>query len=456
MTFTSQELDYLHTLEALLRIPSVSAQSDYTSDVRRAAEFLQQHLARIGLHQSRLIDGPGHPLVYAEWLEAPGQPTLLLYGHYDVQPPEPLEQWETKPFEPTVVGDTLFGRGTADDKGPLLIMVHALEQLLRAGRLPINVRVLLEGEEETGGAHLETYLRAHADELKADAAIICDTEMIAPNIPTLTIGLRGSVYGELHVRALKEDLHSGVFGGVAPNAVQAAAEIVAALKDVTGVIRIPGFYDRVRSPSDTERLSWTQFPFDENAYRTHSVGTTELVGEAGFSIFERVWTRPTLEVHGIRGGYTGEGVKSVIPAIAVAKISTRIVPDQTVEETVDQLSRAIATVCPRGVEAAFQVLMRAKPYLIDPKNPYIQTAADVLASEFGCPTILSRSGGSLPVVSLLNECLGIPSVMFGFTHPDHHAHAPNERLHLPTYFRGIKTMARYFEIIGQNGRSMEG
>jgi acetylornithine deacetylase/succinyl-diaminopimelate desuccinylase-like protein len=391
-----------------------------------------------------------NPLVYAEWMDAPGKPTLLLYGHYDVQPPDPLEEWISPPFDPTVRGENLYARGASDDKGQTCILMTAVAGLLKdTGRLPVNVRFLIEGEEETGGEHLEAYIAGKPPRLKADAALICDTEMFAPELPTLCVGLRGIVYGELHVVGANHDLHSGVYGGAAPNPLQAIAEILSVLKDRDGHIQIPGFYDRVRPPSAKEREAWARLPFDEEVYTRDEMGARELVGEPGLPLFERLWARPTLEVHGIRGGFTGEGAKTVIPARAVAKLSARLVADQVPEESVAQIEQAVRRATPKGVTAEFRVLHAAPPSLVDSDNPYIRASAEAMKQIFGKETVYIRSGGSIPVVGLFDQHLGIPSVMMGFGLPDDNLHAPNEKLYLPNFFRGIEAVRRYLEILGK-------
>lgn len=435
----------LEGLEAFLRIPSISTLPEHKGDVRRAAQFVRDALAAAGLRQVQLLEGDGNPLVYGEWLDAPGRPTLILYGHYDVQPPDPLEEWLSPPFEPAIRNDSLYARGACDDKGQTWILIQAVAGLLaRDGRLPVNVRFLIEGEEEVGGRHIESYVSSRPERLRADAVVICDTEMFAPELPTICTGLRGIVYGELHVSGARQDLHSGVYGGVAPNPIQAIAEILCALKDRDGHIRIAGFHDRIRPPSPKELEAWARLPFDEADYREKELGVTELVGEPEYSIFERLWARPTLEVHGIRGGFTGEGAKTVIPARAVAKISLRLVADQTPEEAAAQVERAIAAVCPRGVQAEWKTIHTGAPSLIDPDNLFIQAAAAAMEEVFGRPTVYIRSGGSIPIVGVFQKCLGIPSVLMGFGLPDDNIHAPNEKFYLPNLYRGIDAVQRFF------------
>src|SRR3989454_6275558 len=443
---------FLDGLKTLLKIPSISTLPEHKADVRRAAEFVANELRSMGMRGVEIIEGSANqnPLVYAEWLEAPGKPTLLLYGHYDVQPPDPLDEWISPPFEPTVRGENLYARGASDDKGQTYILFKAIEGLLRTtGRLPVNIRFLVEGEEETGGEHIAEYVASKPARLKADAAVICDTEMFAPELPTLCVGLRGIVYGELHVQGANHDLHSGQYGGAAPNPIQAIAEILCALKDRNGHILIPGFYDRVTPPSAKEREAWARLPFDEAAYVRDEMGTRELVGEPDVPLFERLWARPTLEAHGIRGGFTGEGAKTVIPARAVAKLSARLVADQRPEEAEVQIKDAVRCACPKGITAEFRALHSAAPSLVDPDNPYIRASAEAMKQIFGKDTVYIRSGGSIPIVGLFDQHLGIPSVMMGFGLPDDNLHAPNEKMYLPNVFRGVEAVSRYLEIVGQ-------
>jgi acetylornithine deacetylase/succinyl-diaminopimelate desuccinylase-like protein len=446
--YQENQAAFLEGLKTFLRIPSISTLSEHKPDIRRAAEFVLNELRDAGL-AGELIEGEGNPLVFAEWTGAPGKPTLLLYGHYDVQPPDPLDEWKSPPFEPDVRGEDIFARGSSDDKGQTYILIKAVEGLLKTrGKLPVNVKFLIEGEEETGGEHIESYVGQKPARLACDAAVICDTEMFAPELPTICVGLRGMVYAELHVEGANHDLHSGVYGGAAPNPLQAVAEIISTLKDSDGHIHIPGFYDRVVPPSDKEREAWARLPFDEREYTEKEMGARELVGEPGIPLFERLWARPTFEVHGIRGGFTGEGAKTVIPARAVAKISTRLVADQNPKEAAEQLKQAIAKACPRGVTAELKVLHSAPPSLVNPDNRFIHAAADAMSEVFGKPTVYIRSGGSIPIVAAFEQSLGIPSVMMGFGLPDDNLHAPNEKLHLPNFYRGIEAVARYLELLG--------
>ncbi len=441
----------LEGLKAFLRIPSVSTDPAHTADVRLAAEFVAAELRAAGLADARLVEAPGrHPIVRADWLGAPGKPTLVLYGHYDVQPPDPLDEWLSPPFEPTIRDGNIYARGACDDKGQTYLLIQAVARLMRAnGRLPVNVKVAIEGEEEVGGEHLSQYVATHADELAADAALICDTEMFAPDLPTICVGLRGIVYGELVVEGARTDLHSGVYGGAAPNPIRAIAQILAALQDANGRILIPGFHGRVKPPSPEERAAWSRLPFDEAEYLEKEIGAGCLVGDPTIPVLERLWAQPTLEVHGIRGGFTGEGAKTVIPARALAKLSMRLVADQDPAEATAQLRDAIDRVCPAGVRARFDAIHSAAPSLVDPTNPFIQAAAQAMTAIFGKETVFIRSGGSIPIAGLFQLHLGIPSVMAGFGLPDDNLHAPNEKFCLANFYRGIDAIAAYLELLGR-------
>ena len=438
---------YLEELKAFLRIPSISTEPAHKSDMLAAAEFVVAQLRSAGLRNVGLIERQGsNPLVYGDWLDAPGKPVLLMYGHYDVQPPDPLDEWKSPPFEPEVRGSNIYARGSADDKGLTLILIKAVERLMqRDGRLPVNVRFLIEGEEESGGEHISEFVQSGDTRLKADAAVICDTEMFAPELPTICVGLRGIVYGELHVQGAEADLHSGVYGGAAPNPIQAIAEILTALKDRDGHILIPGFYERVQPPSPTELEAWARLPFDPEHFRAQEMKAPAITGEPEKGILERMWARPTLEVHGIRGGFTGEGAKTVIPARAVAKLSMRLVADQQPDEASAQLAAAIATACPKGVIAEWKPFHSAAPSMTDPNNKFIQVCAEAMTEIFGNKTVYIRSGGSIPIAGLFDKHLGIPSVLAGFGLPDDNLHSPNEKLYLPNFYRGIDAIMRYLE-----------
>ena len=440
---------FLEELKALLRIPSVSTLPEHAGDCHFAAEVLAADLSKIGFENVRLIETAGHPLVYADWLHAAGKPTGLVYGHYDVQPPDPLDEWISPPFEPTERNGNLYARGAVDDKGQVMMQMKALESLLAAkGGLPINVRVLLEGEEEVGGEGIASYVASKPSSLNADFALVSDTELFAPGLPTLCVGLRGMIYTELEVRGAKTDLHSGMYGGAAPNPFFSLAQILARLKDENGHILIPGFYDDIIPPSPEELAAWQSLPFDEEQYRIHEVGARELVGESGYSVLERTWARPTLDVHGIPGGFTGAGAKTVIPAKALAKVSMRLVPGMTPAKSFALYKSYVEKVAPAGVDVDVRLIHSGEPCLIPVDNPYIRAATRALKEVWGKDTVFIRSGGSIPIVGDFARHLGLPSVMMGFGLPDDNLHAPNEKFNLSNFALGIESLIRFLEETG--------
>jgi acetylornithine deacetylase/succinyl-diaminopimelate desuccinylase-like protein len=446
---------FLDDLKALLRIPSVSTLPEHKADCRKAAEALLGELKRIGMENARLIEtghakGEGHPLVYADWLHAAGKPTVLIYGHYDVQPPDPLDEWVTPPFEPTERNGNLYARGAVDDKGQVVAQVKALESLFAADKkLPLNVRVLFEGEEEVGGEGIADYVATKPADLKADFALVCDSELFAPGLPTLCVGLRGMIYTELEVRGAKSDLHSGMYGGAAPNPFVALAQIVARLKDENGRILIPGFYDNIIPPSKEELAAWRRLPFDEEQYRIAEVGSKQLVGESGYSVLERTWARPTLDVHGIPGGFIGAGAKTVIPAKATAKVSMRLVPGMEPAKSYALYKSYVEKIAPKGVDVEVRLIHQGDPCLIPVDNPYIQAATRALHEVWGKDTVFIRSGGSIPIVGDLARHLGLPSVLMGFGLPDDNLHAPNEKFNLKNFELGIVSIIRFLEEVGR-------
>jgi acetylornithine deacetylase/succinyl-diaminopimelate desuccinylase-like protein len=398
----------------------------------------------------RLIETEGHPLIYADWLHAAAKPTVLVYGHYDVQPPDPLDEWLSPPFEPTERNGNLYARGAVDDKGQVVAQIKALESLLAAkGSLPINVRVLLEGEEEVGGEGISEYVASKPANLKADFALVSDTELFAPGLPTLCVGLRGMIYTEIDVRGAKTDLHSGMYGGAAPNPFVALAQILAGLKDANGQILIPGFYDDIIPPSQEELAAWKSLPFDEEEYRIGEVGAKRLVGEAGFSVLERTWARPTLDVHGSPGGFTGAGAKTVIPAKALAKVSMRLVPGMTPAKAFVLYKAFVEKLTPAGVDVEVRLIHSGDPCLIPVDNPYIRAATRALKQVWGRETVFIRSGGSIPIVGDFARHLALPSVMMGFGLPDDNLHAPNEKFNLKNFALGIESLICFLEETGQ-------
>ena len=441
---------FLDELKALLRIPSISTLPEHKDDCRRAAELLAGRMRRMGMENVRLVETAGNPLVYADWLKAARKPTALIYGHYDVQPADPLEEWVSPPFEPEERNGNIYARGAVDDKGQVCAQMSALESLLKtSGGLPINVRVLLEGEEEVGGEGIAEYVASKPADLKADFALVSDTELFAPGLPTLCVGLRGMIYTEIDVRGAKTDLHSGQYGGAAPNPFVALAQIIAKLKDENGRILIRHFYDDVVSPSEEELATWRRLPFNEEEYRKSEVGSRELVGEPGYSVLERTWARPTLDVHGMPGGFTGAGAKTVIPARAQAKVSMRLVPNMTPAKTFAQFKSYVQEIVPPGVEVEVRLIHSGDACVIPVDNPYIQAATRALGEVWGKETVFIRTGGSIPIVGDFARYLGIPSVMMGFGLPDDQIHAPNEKFNLQNFKLGIESLIRFLEEAGR-------
>jgi acetylornithine deacetylase/succinyl-diaminopimelate desuccinylase-like protein len=461
---------FVEELMALLRIPSISTDPARRDDVRRAAASVAAELSRIGLENVRLIEtstdesvvaeesGPGkvvparigHPLVYGDWLNAPGKPTVLCYGHYDVQPAEPLDEWKSPPFEPEIRDGNIYARGAVDDKGQMWMHVKALESLFIAGggKLPVNVRVIIEGEEEVGGEGIAAFVREHGEQLRADVAIVSDTEMFAAELPTLCVGLRGMIYTEIEARGARTDLHSGMYGGAAPNPFVALAQVIAKLKDENGRILIPGFYDKVQKPTDAELAAWKALPFDEEEYREAEVGSLALTGEPGYSVLERTWSRPTLEVHGMPGGFIGAGAKTVIPAKAVAKISMRLVPDMTPAETFSLYKAYVESIAPAGVTLEVRLIHSGDPIVVSTDNPYVGQATEAMRTVFDKETVFVRGGGSIPIVGDFVRELGIPTLLMGFGLPDDNLHAPNEKFNLSNFHRGIESIVRWLELVG--------
>ena len=447
---------FVRELKALLRIPSISTDPEHVADVRRAAEFVAAELKRIGMENVRLIETTtakrkGHPLVYADWLHAgSAKATVLCYGHYDVQPAEPLDEWKSPPFEPTERDGNIYARGAVDDKGQMWMHVKALESLMVAGggKLPVNVRVIVEGEEEVGGEGIAAFVREHGEELKADVALVSDTEMFAPELPTLCVGLRGMIYTEIEARGARTDLHSGMYGGAAPNPFVALAQVIAKLKDEDGRILIPGFYDKVQKPSADELKAWKALPFDEEHYRETEVGSVALTGEPGLSVLERTWARPTLDVHGMPGGFIGAGAKTVIPAKAVAKVSMRLVPDMMPAESFAKYKAYVESLTPKGIVLDVRLIHAGDPIVVSTDNSYVKAATEAMHDVFGKETVFVRGGGSIPIVGDFVRELKIPTVMMGFGLPDDNLHAPNEKFHLANFYRGIESIVRFLSSVG--------
>ncbi|HVB97924.1 MAG TPA: dipeptidase [Candidatus Dormibacteraeota bacterium] len=437
--------EHLKELCELLRIPSVSAKSEHRKDVELAASWVAAKLRAIGMGKVEIIPTRLHPLVYAEWLGAPGKPTVLFYGHYDVQPPEPLELWTSPPFEPVVRDGSLWARGSADDKGQVHIHLAALESLMKVeGRLPINVKWILEGEEEVGSANLYKFMREQSAKLKADALLVSDTSMLAPGVPSISYGLRGLSYFQVEITGASQDLHSGMFGGAAPNPLQALADVFGRLHDRHGRIAVPGFYRDVKPLGRRERRALRSLPWNEKRFRRF-LGAPGLSGEKGYTALERLWCRPTLELNGMWGGYTGEGAKTVIPAKAWAKFSTRLVPDQDPRKIARQVERQVRRLLPKSVTCKFETLSLGKPWVVPYDHPIFQTAQRALSEGFGRKAVFIREGGSIPFVTEVHDILRVPCVLMGFGQPDENAHAPDEHLALEHYFGGIRSVARFYQ-----------
>jgi len=438
------ERPFLEELVQYLRIPSVSSVPGYREDVQRAAQFVADQLARIHLEHVEIVPAERHPLIYADWLHAPNKPTVLCYGHYDVQPPDPLDEWVSDPFEPEIRNDNIYARGAADNKGQMYIHLKAVETLWEtAGTLPLNVKFLIEGEEEIGGASISRYLADHRQKLAADISLISDTAPYAASLPTLVTGLRGLVYAEVHAKGASHDLHSGIYGGAAPNPIFGLLELLSSMKGSNGEIAIPGMYDDVRAPSSEELHSWASL--DQKALITHEMGA-DAVGETAYPVLHRLWARPSFDAHGIRGGFVGEGAKTVIPAQATAKCSFRLVPNQDPEKIVAAFRAFVTSNAPRGVQMDVRVLSAGRPWSVDVRSRAIQAARAALSQAFGREPALVRSGASIPIVVDIARTLGIPAVIMGFADPDDGLHAPNEKFNLRNYYTGITAVAMFLDL----------
>lgn len=441
----AQRRQTLHDLQEFVRIPSVSSQPRHAADVERCARWLAAYLRDIGLDHVAVIPTLGHPLVYGDWLHAPGRPTLLIYGHYDVQPAGPGTAWEAPPFAATIRGDSLIGRGATDDKGQLLAHLAALRERLQThGALPVNVRCLFDGEEEIGSPSLPAFLRRYQPHLASDVAIISDTRMLGPRRPALTYALRGHLALELEVRGPKRPLHSGNFGGAVHNPLQALCEMIARLHDRTGRVAIPGFYDRVRHWSAAERAFMTRAG-PPDAQVLHDAGAALPWGERGYSLYEQTTIRPALVVLGITSGAGAAGTRGAIADRATAQIGIRLAPDQRPSEIERQFREYVAAITPESVGVMVRTVSAAWPVTIDRAHPAMRAAARAYRQGFGADPVFLRSGGTIPVVALLQDTLQVPTVLMGFALPDSRIHAPNERLHLPTFFRSIRTCHAFLE-----------
>jgi len=440
---------YVDELKAYLAIPSISALPEHAADVKRCAEWTADEMRRVGLQNVKLIETPGNPVVYGDWLGAPGAPTILFYGHYDVQPVDPVNLWDSPPFEATVRDGEIYARGAADDKGQVFMHFKAIEAWLKqTGSLPVNIKVFIEGEEEVGSTHLDKFVADNRDLLKADVVVISDSPMFDRGVPSICYGLRGLAYFQIDVRGTSSDLHSGSFGGAVANPAFVLGQILAQMKDRGGRIKIPGFYDDVRELKEEERGEWKRLPFNETRYRKE-LGAPRLFGESGYSTLERVWARPTFEVNGLLSGFTGDGAKTVIPATAMAKVSMRLVPDQLPDKIAELFEAYLKKVSPKTVDVKLTRMHGGKPWMAAFDNPYVQAAGRAIEQGFGKSPVFNREGGSIPVVSTFQEVLGVPSVLFGVGLPDENAHAPNEKLDLGNFHNGVIASAFLYEEIGK-------
>jgi acetylornithine deacetylase/succinyl-diaminopimelate desuccinylase-like protein len=438
---------FLQELKELLAIPSVSNDPEKVPEMHRCAEWLAGHMRGIGLEHVQIMSTKGHPVVYADWLHAANKPTVLIYGHYDVQPPEPLEKWTSPPFEATVRGDDLFARGASDDKGQVFIHVKAIEAYLKTqGSLPVNVKLIVEGEEEIGSEHLEAFLLEQAAMLESDLVLISDTSMFAKGVPSICYGLRGLSYMQIDLVGPNRDLHSGSYGGSVHNPVQALAEIISQLHDKNGRVAIPGFYDAVRKLTAGERAAYRKLPWSDARY-AKDLGIKSLHGEKGFTTLERLWARPTLECNGIWGGFTGEGAKTVLPSMASAKISMRLVPDQQSAKVAKLFERHIKKLAPKSVKVTVRNLHGGEPALTPIESVGVRAAVVALESGFNKKPLYQREGGSIPIVVQFKKILKVDTVLLGFGLPEENAHAPDEFLHLPNFYGGIRTIAHFFEVL---------
>jgi acetylornithine deacetylase/succinyl-diaminopimelate desuccinylase-like protein len=444
-----QKARFLNELIDFVSIPSISTDPSHRADMLRAAEWVAARLKHLDMQPVQVIPTAGHPLVYGQWLIAgPDAPTVLVYGHYDVQPAEPLELWQSDPFQPSQRGENLYGRGVTDMKGQVMVVLNALEAVLRSGCLGVNLKVLIEGEEEIGSTHIKEFIASHPELLRADFALNTDTGLLVPDLPTITYALRGLAYFEIRVSGPANDLHSGIFGGAIHNPAQALCEIIAGMHDADGRVTLPGFYETVRPLSAEERAELSRLPTDE-AFYLEQTGVPALWGESGFTPAERTGARPTLEVNGLYSGFTGSGSKTVLPAWAMAKISMRLVPDQQPEEVQRQLLAYLATHVPKSVHCEVISLGGGPASISDRHSPAVQAMTQALEAAWGRSPCFRREGGSVPVVSYFQQFLGVETVNCGFSLPDDNLHGPNEKIHLPTWYRGIEALIRFFEILAR-------
>ena len=452
--FVDREQDrLLRELTGFLAIPSISALPDHAEDCRRAADWLVAEFRRLGFAVVELLEGPGHPVVWAESPHVEGRPTVLVYGHYDVQPVDPLDEWVSPPFQATVRDGRLYARGAVDDKGQVFTLLKAYEAVRDAdGMPPVNVRFIIEGEEESGGHAIDDLLTREPERTVADAVLVADMGYYAPGLPAVYTALRGICYVEIHCRTLQRDLHSGSYGGVAPNAIETLVRILAGLKDETGEIHVPRVYKSVVPPTRAELKTWKKLPLDKKGFLEHEVTGKALTGRKEYSILERIWALPTLEIHGIRGGFTGEGAKTVIPAAGVAKVSLRLVPGNTYEATLAALQKAVRRLAPKWADVEVRPVHGSDPVQVDVSHPAFAVLDEAFEEVVGQRTVSVRAGGSIPVVTKLGLG-GAPVLLTGIGLPDDGLHSPNEKVDLQQVWDGIRVFGRFFEKMGEDGRA---
>ena len=442
--FAEKREQHLEELKKFLSIPSISSLSEHKADMQKGAEWLANSFKQAGLENIVIDETKGHPVVYADWLHAEDKPTVLIYGHYDVQPVDPLNLWESEPFKPEVRDNKLYARGASDDKGQVFMHVKAVEALLELeGALPVNVKFLIEGEEEVGSPNLEEYIENNKDKLAADVIVISDTGMQGPGQPAVCYGLRGLCGVQIDVKGAKGDLHSGLYGGGVQNSIHALVSILESFRNAEGTIEVEGFYDNVRPLLEEEREAYAALGFSEDELK-QEVGVDELFGEKGYTHLERVWARPTLEINGVFGGFSGEGIKTVLPSEAGAKITCRLVPDQDPDEIVEKLKAHIEKHKPAGVTVTVTEFDKGKPFITPFDHPAIQAAGRSYEKVYAVPTAYTRGGGSIPIVAAFDEILGLPVVLMGFGLSTENFHAPNEHFHLENFDKGLRVIGDYY------------
>lgn len=444
-TISLHKDQYLEELMEFLRIPSISALREHKSDVLQAAKWLSNSLEKVGMENIEIIETDGHPIVYADWLHAEGKPTVLVYGHYDVQPADPLHLWETPPFEPTIREDKIFARGATDDKGQLFLHVKAIETIMKEkGALPVNIKFCIEGEEELASPNLPPFIKENQDKLSADVVLVSDTQFIEKGLPAICTSLRGALALEMKVKTANSDLHSGAYGGTVPNAVHSLVRLLDSFHDEKGRVSVEGFYEGVPNPTEDLRDEVASIPFDEEKTKK-DLDLTSLYGEEGFTPQERIGIRPTLEINGVTGGFQGEGIKTIVPCEASAKLSCRLVGEQNPQTVYTYIDRHVQNHLPIGTKVELKQSVTANPVSLDSQDPMIQKAADAFEEVYGVRPLFPKEGGSIPIIEVFSKQLNVPVVLMGFGLPSENLHAPNEHFHLENFSKGIETICHYLE-----------